>query len=291
VGLKGRYRFVVRDAATHQIKRETDWIENIITDLGLNTWGGGFSLTYCHIGTGTSTPATTDTALQSFSASTSSTGSSTGNLGTPTYVGYRTWSYRFNVGVLNGNYSEVGVGSSNTTGNLFSRALIVDGGGSPTTITIISTEYLDVYYQLQVVPPLTDATSTITVTGLGSIDVTRRALNVGSWKPHSSGPYYPMTQSNPFGNYIASNTLVAYTASGIGGTYLGGSNNSYVNLSYERGFAFGVGIGSAVTYGLISMQSGDQDGLIAWQFSLNPVINKTALQTLSLYGKVTWARA
>jgi len=291
VGVKGRYRFVVRDGATHAIKRETDWIPNIITDLGLNSWGlGTFNCSFCQIGTGVTTPATTDTALATYAASTSSSSNSTGNSGSPDYEGYRTFFYRFNVGVLSGNYSEIGVGMA-SSGSLFSRALIVDGGGSPTTITIISTEYLDVYYELRIVPPLTDATSTISVTGLGSIDVTRRAFAVGSWRPQSSGSYLPMLNVNPNGNYVASNTLVAYTATSIGGSSINGSNSSYTSGSYQRGFTFSVGIGSAVTYGLISMVSGDSDSYIGWQFSLDPVINKTALQTLSLTGAVSWARA
>ena len=291
VGVKGRYRFVVRDGATHQIKRETDWIPNIITDLGLNSWGNNaFNCSYCQIGTGTTTPATTDTTLATYAAYTTSTGNSTGNSGSPSYEGYRTYSYRFNVGVLSGNYSEIGVGFA-TSGSLFSRALIVDGGGSPTTITITSTEYLDVYYELRIIPPLTDSTATITVTGLGSIDVTTRALNVGSWKPQQQGQFLPFFNANPYGYYTASNTLVSYTTASIGGTIITGANNSYVNNSYERGFNYGVGIGAAVTYGLFSIQSADSDSLVAFQFSLNPVINKTALQTLSLSGKITWARA
>ena len=187
IGMKGEYRFVVRDARTGNIKRETDWFSNLITDAGLNRLGTGGWRHSCHIGTGTTTPAGGDTALaaQAAVATNADIQSSTvSNSGAPNYHITTTVVWRFTAGQLNGNYTEVGISWSGTT--LFSRALIVDGGGSPTSITVTSSEFLDVYYRLSMVPDLTDHSYSVTIQGV-TYTVTRRASDVSYtpyWKPH-----------------------------------------------------------------------------------------------------------
>ena len=66
--------------------------------------------------------------------------------------------YTFAAGVATGTWSEIGVGPAASGGAitlepsppyLLSHALIVDGGGSPTTISVLASEQLVVTYTLQ----------------------------------------------------------------------------------------------------------------------------------------------
>ena len=128
----------------------TPWFDNIILDSGLNRWGTAASIAGAAIGTGTATPASTDTGLQSEShyTTTGGTGGGSTALGSSPYNNTVTYVYRTTLGSLNGNYTEVGVGWA--TGQMFSRALILDGGGSPTTISVTSAQQLDIVYQLSI---------------------------------------------------------------------------------------------------------------------------------------------
>src|SRR5690606_22820586 len=67
---------------------------NLITDLGLNRFGSTPSSSVyrqCHVGTGTATPSVTDTQLQTFLATvtTSDPATSISNSGSPDYYSYR----------------------------------------------------------------------------------------------------------------------------------------------------------------------------------------------------------
>jgi hypothetical protein len=132
-----------------------DWFPNLITDAGLAAMAvynlQGSLLACAKVGSGTATPAFTDTALQTFIAGTSTNqaGSSAVVVGPPRYAYYRV-TKRFGAGQAAGNLTEIGMGRASTnTDVLYSRALIVDGAGNPTTITILADEVLDVTYELR----------------------------------------------------------------------------------------------------------------------------------------------
>lgn len=291
MGLSGEYRFVVRDAATHAVKRETDWMKNLITDAGLNRLGTGGWFGYCHIGTGSTTPAFGDTGLAVPAATTASLQSSfTSNSGSPLYETTTTIVYRFNAGALNGNYTEVGISWGG--GTLFSRALIVDGGGSPTTITVASTEYLDVYYRLTVVPDLSDSSYGVTIGGVG-YTVTRRASSVSytpSWTP-SNTVWLPATASGA--------TVTAY--SGNAGAVTGSPSGDYANFftgatiaTYSNNSLINTG---TLNFGLgdLNVSGGIKTLLVynsvgAWQHQFDVAIPKDPTKIMSLTFTLSWAR-
>ena len=66
------------------------------------------------------------------------------------------------------------------SGSLFSRALILDSEGDPTTITVAADEILDVTYEFRFYPRLTDVTGSVTLTGNigGTYDYVMRAASV-----------------------------------------------------------------------------------------------------------------
>lgn len=174
-----------RDRSTEKKVAEFD---NIITDLGLDHVGNvGDYLGYCHVGTGTATEVVGDTALGSFvagvqdSADVSETYKSV--RGSSPYYSTAHHKYEFGEGVAEGNIAEIGISDQITTGSLFSRARVKDGGGSPTTISVLSDEYLDVFYELRMYPDHVsgDGSGTITITGVGSVGYTIRAAKVTTY--------------------------------------------------------------------------------------------------------------
>lgn len=131
--------------------------DNIITNGGLDHIGNNATwLSYCHVGTGTSTEAATDTNLGTFVAgqgyNVDVSKSYASAQGSAPYYGRGVRRYEFSPGSATGNISEIGISTQATTGSLFSRALVKDGGGSPTTITVLSDEYLYVDYEFRAYP-------------------------------------------------------------------------------------------------------------------------------------------
>src|SRR6056297_3576288 len=158
VGVAGRYR--LRVGKRGQAPRiDTGWFDNIITDAGLNLMGGAGYMDSCQVGSGSTTPTVGDTALVTYVAGTGTIQEETKTAeASAPYYGSTTTTYRFAEGDAAGNLSEVGIGTATSGGTLFSRALITDGGGSPTSITVLADEFLDVTYQIQIVPPTGDIT-------------------------------------------------------------------------------------------------------------------------------------
>jgi hypothetical protein len=166
---EGEYHLVVRSPRGDREYR----FKNLITDGGIDRFLGlvggvlgPYSSFYVQIGTGTATPANADGSLQNRSASTNTWTNGVNNaytVGPPDYV-TMTNTARFALGALNGNYTEVGIGWA-SAGSLWSRALILDAGGNPTSIQVLSDEQLDVTYIVRFYPQQTDSTGTVTLSG------------------------------------------------------------------------------------------------------------------------------
>lgn len=296
IGMSGRYRMVVRKARNNTIVRETDWFDNIITNQGLDSYGqqNGPGLGVVSIGTGTTAPAATDTALATFSASTNSSapGTAFGNLGAPDYIGYLIFARRFNPGSLNGNYSEVGIGWAANT--LFSRALILDGSGNPTTITVLSDEYLDVFYELRFRQPTTTVAGSATITGVGTVGFQRRAGAISSLKATASTgiSFAGLGGSSSITSYTGG--LPAITDSTPSGGTLGNGTSpvhaAYVLGSYSRTSTFTFGLNQS--NGAIKTIQGrmSNEGPV-WHIAFDNSITKLNTQVLTLTFTASWARA
>ena len=293
IGLSGEYRLVVRRVVDGGVTRDTGWIPNLITDAGLNRLGSGGWSGWCHIGTGTTAPAVGDVALAAQAASTSSTvpGGATSNSGSPLYRTTTTLVYRFNTGQLNGNYTEVGISWGN--GTLWSRALIVDGSGSPTSITVTSSEFLDVFYRLTMVPDLTDHNYSCTIQGV-TYAVTRRAASVSNqstWSPKESA-WIPAQGQGSSTIVAYSGTLGEVTGSPSGtsaGKFGSPSAGAYSNNSYTRTSSMSIALGELnVPGGIKTMLVNDSVG--SWQHQFTPVIPKDDTKVMSLNFSMSWGR-
>jgi len=150
-----RFKLAARKASTEEITRETEWFKNIVLDTGLNRMSVGTWIDRVRVGSGNSTPVASQTQLDNTIASTTTVLSDSQSVSkqtttSPYYVAAKR-TYRFAEGVAAGNISEVGCGWGNGL-DLWNRALVKDLNGDPTTITVLSDEFLDVIVEVRYYP-------------------------------------------------------------------------------------------------------------------------------------------
>lgn len=150
-----RFKLVARKASTEEITRETEWFKNIVLDTGLNQMSVGTWIDRVRVGSGNSTPVASQTQLDNTIASTTTVLSGSDSISkqtttSPYYVAAKR-TYRFAEGVAAGNISEVGCGWGAGL-SLWNRALVKDLNGDPTTITVLSDEFLDVIVEVRYYP-------------------------------------------------------------------------------------------------------------------------------------------
>jgi hypothetical protein len=269
-----------------------DWFPNLITNAGLDMIASG-ALANAVVGTGNTAPAVTDTALASITGSFA--GLETQARGSVFASGYTYWrgTFRFAAGTATGNLSEVGVRGGNSGDTLFSRARILDGGGSPTTITVLADEVLDVVYELRFYWPASDATGNITLAG-NSYAWTVRPSGV----TNSGWAGFPVSAMTSLFNPFLFGSPVCYGAGALGdntttpeGSSLGSVTSvvaaSYSPGSFQRSFEMTVSLSQITqSIGAIAVPS----AMGCFKIGFNPVIPKTASNILKLTVNFTWAR-
>jgi len=266
-----------------------DWFPNLITDNGLDLIGSsGSYLAYCQVGSGSATPANGNTSLGARIAGTNDIDATvTGAASSAPYFGWRRNTYRFAVGVAEGNIAEVGI-SPQTNGNLFSRALILDGYGAPTTITVLADEVLDVTYELRCYAPSVDWSDTVTISGV-DYAIVGRAANANSvifWGFESDGTNNVVSACNVYNGAIGS---VTSTPSGTTGGYSTVSNAAYSasSLLKEATISWALGAGN-LSGGISAILV--HFGVGTYQFGITPAIPKTNTTVLDLTFRNSWSR-
>lgn len=277
-----------------------EWFPNLILNTGLDLFGfipSGipYYMTYCRVGSGNDTPTVSDLELESQLGYTSTVQStSQGNSSSPLYYRWAQLVYRFGPGVATGNISEVGVGSHHiNSGTLFSRALILDSYGNPTTITKLSDETLDVTYEFRVYPRTSDFTGSVTLTGnkgatynyTGRTALASTPMQVYLGKPNNliivslsiqtyTGSLGTITNvpSTPISGGSSTNTASSYT-------------NGTFNLNTTHTFDLNV---SNHASGIKSLQI--QGTQANWQIEFNTAIMKTSSDVLVLNLNTSWGR-
>lgn len=302
-GLCGRFKLEA-ERPDGQRRLLADWFPNLITNAGLNRIGASAGwLTACAVGTGSTVPDFTDTTLVSQVASTTSVQTSSRSAQSdPPYYGSITKTYRFAQGVAAGNLAEVGIGWSGSPLNLFSRALILDDEGNPTTITVLEDEFLDVSYEFRVYPPESDVMGQVNIGGVDR-DTVRRAAQVtttSTWAPSNDGDRGGISTET-----ISNKAASAYNGAlgdvtgepaGSSSARSSVSNNSYANDTFYREATVTWGLNAGNLSGGISAirfalgAGGLVSGLGAMQISFDPPIAKTDQEILALVLRHTWAR-
>lgn len=317
-GLKGRFKLDVYksdDAGNPtELKSTTGWFDNLITDTGLEGIGStptsNNNIQACVVGSGNTPPTVTDSSLVNFVALTNTKQANWTGVGQfttmPYYITYST-TYSFGTGAAAGNLSEVGLTcrptSSSGTTPLWSRALILDGNGDPTTITVLSDEVLYVTYQLIVYLPNggADITGTFTQTILGTpttfnYTIKPWALNqiftaTGGWfVDRISGTAAPALTAAY--SAVSNGDFVAITSNSKSGTPTSYFNTT-ANLPYTAGSKYLEATAS------FNLNTGNQTWNMYWlqwaghcsfQMKITPSITKDSTQVYSFNVRTSWAR-
>jgi hypothetical protein len=265
---------------------------NLITDNGLELMPTGGYLGTCSVGSGNATPTFGDTTLQSPVASTTTTQTTSGTAQpSPPYYGSRAITYRFGQGVAQGNLAEIGIGNGVT---LYSRALILDGGGTPTTITVLSDEFLDATYVLENIVPTSDVTGSLVIDG-DTYNYTVRAANATNvqWANNSTGDLAGFFV-NGFVAYDGAIGAITGLPSGASAGADTVTNGSYSAGSHQIDAVCTFGLNTANFGGGISAFSmaigqGSAD-LGIYQCGLDVPIPKDGTKTLSVTFRYSWDR-
>jgi hypothetical protein len=310
--LSGRYNLVITkpDGTTS----ETGWFDNLILDQGLDQIGvTGVVCPWCQVGTGNTAVLPTQTALTTLLASRGNAPDQYGfpseaySLGPPTYGSVHRFTYAFPQGTVVGNLAEIGVGWAATGTTLFSRALITDGGGSPTTITVTAIDQLTVYYQLTMVPTTSVVSGSVVLAG-NTYNYVSSIANAASYYV---GDRYLFLTSNFWGPYGLSTCIYTGNAtittlppitgqiSPVNGWTSTGAGPlvAITTLAYTLGtyyrdgrFTFAVGgANEAGGIGAIAPSLGNATTPFA-QYVFTPAIPKNNTKTLSLTFRTSWAR-
>lgn len=311
VRMSGHYQLVVTSEARGS--RVVAEFDNLILNSGLDHLPVGNCADWCRVGTGTTTPAVGQTNLTSQVGSTSDRSTIaeivtyvpavTGPPATDPYC-QMIRNYRFATGQATGTLAEIGVGWASSGSTLFSRALILDSLGSPTTITILSDETLDVKYIFRLYPPLVDVTGTTSIGG-DAYNYLIRASEIDDtnfWNPSSFLGFALMgitTQLN-FVYFPIGSVLGTLTTSPSGGS------SSFGNIAPTPGPSAYVGGSYSRTWGVTAdLTRGNQTGGLSiftylisgsstfggkFQVQFTPAIPKDNSKTLKLVFGLTWGR-
>ena len=318
--LRGWYRLRVR-REDGSVRLDTGWFPNLITNAGLDQLGyystniTSYNIPYIawafFVCTGNTAPDYTDTVMTSL---VSGAYSQYGFLGsgvvassaTPPTI---TWSgtASFPAGSATGTLAEVGNGyyitlpSSNPgtdgTYQLFSHALIVDGSGNPTTITVLSNEQLDVSYQLQEVIDTTIQTGSLTIGGttyslqwLPYVGVGFNAPMSVTWTGIGSA-----NSGNGAGIAVYTGPIGANINTPPSGTGSRGGSVTMSYATYTSGNYYADGTWSAtiddwnVTDGIGAMII-RSSGIHSYQIGFTPSIPKTNFYSMTFTNRFAWAR-
>src|SRR5690606_82446 len=238
VVVEGYFTVELSHARTGLVKRRLHF-RNLITDAGLNALAGGTAINslinYLAVGTGSSEPSYTDTALNAEVARTNSNGGfgdSNAMVGSGDLVEYwrRIRTRVFTEAQANANLAELGFFSSSSGGVLWNRQLFRDELGNPTTITKTNEDQLRVTYEYRIYPPWDDVVQEIEVNGV-PVEVVNRPQRV------ADSSYWGSTALNNLGN-VGTLSLQASTTDtlpGRSGSPSGTSASSHAVQSYTPG--------------------------------------------------------
>lgn len=306
VGMKGFFRLQCINKFSGKITQDTGWFPNTILNAGRNVMATRSDwMNYCQVGTNGTFPVLladrqAETSLGNFFAGTSTIQTTTnGQAGSAPYYGWKRKTFRFAAGTVAAVLQEVGVGWSAAGGStLISRAPLLDPVlQTPTTITPLIDEILDVTYELRYYPPLVDSLSQVTLDGIVYDTITRAASVTGDrWSAdigsaigqHSSFSSDWLAYDGDIGAITTTPSGLTANCDNANQSNSGYSNNSYemqVNCSTgSTGWNLGLGIRSI----RIRTTAGD------YQTQFNAVstgnrIPKTSLYTMNMAWKIAWA--
>lgn len=307
-GLNGKVRLISHKGDPESPSHDTGVFSNIFTRNGLNLLLGSSTIHLRPVvGSGNATPLVSDTSLQSFVAGGSSDATSavtTRNSEISPYGVKHTIRWRFAQGAAAGNIAEVGLANIfNATPiqstPLVTRALVKDSSGNPTSVTVLSDEFLDVIYEITISAPelssgdfvqMIDGVSTSTAYSIGPAEITSGTY----WEQCSSTGISPISPSaSPSNDYtfaFTTSTLGPPSGrpSGAGSRFSSASSGALNTSSSFRDFSFTASLDSAnISIGSILLR------MIAasFQISLSPSVVKVNSKTYTITLRVSVSNA
>lgn len=309
-GMKGFLRMQTRNKFSGKVTQDTGWFPNTILTSGRNVMAIRSDwINWCQVGTdGVFPPLLADrqaeTSLGNWFAGTSDVVSgsiSNGQAGSAPYYGWKRKTFRFAAGSVQANLSEAGVGWGVDGSQLISRAPILDPVlQTPTTITPLADELLDVSYELRYYPPLGDVTTPQVTLDSIVYDTITRAASV-------TGDRWSASIGSAIGEYsVAANGADWRAYDGDIGTILTGPsgvvvncdnssqyNSTYSDLSYAIVMNCNTGItGWNLGAGIRSIRIRSTAGDYQTQFNANiggATIPKTTNFTMHMEWTLSWA--
>lgn len=296
IQLEGHYKLSVKRADGSE--RCSFDFPNLIVDNGLDlfaetptqAFGIRHMFTWCGVGTGTTAPAVTDSALETQIADVAYYNGD--RMATSTFVeaagavpAY--WravaTYRFTTGVAEGNLSEIAIGHA--AANIFSRALITDSGGTPVTITVLADEVLDVTYELRSYINKTDQAIAFDISGVSHTG-TLRSYNIDS-APSMKRALDPTTILYAYEAGLPA-TLYLTTSGSYGEGVM--SASSYTTGNYYQDFSAFYDLTVANFASYINSFVYNQQFFCSFAFSVSPAIQKVDYKKLTMNFRLSWAR-
>jgi hypothetical protein len=323
LGIKGTFTLTVRDADGN-VKRELKF-DNLITNNGMDRIAGNPASGAVSpldlwnrvvLSTNSTAPAVTDTAMggTTINSSTSSPvyNNDIASSGSPNYI--FTWraGYKFNTGTATGTWASIGLEFA--TGSVLFCKTLIRSGGTPTTLTILASESLDIRYDFTVTPVITDSSGTVTING------TVHNWTARTWALGDSFAATALNKSVGFaiygytGSIMGGGTIAlgSITAGSLGSTnsppqsgytamFLSGGNadptnrtwTTYTSGSYTRTMTLTWGSTHVASGGVVTVNGATvrMGGICPpYQFIFSPAIPKGPTEELSLTFTVTWVR-
>lgn len=151
------------DGSSHEVRAD---FPNMVLDSGLELYAEGTFVeslsTYAHVGSSGAAVNAAQTVLLAPLGSSTSSAETYEVVSVDPFTVEHTSKYRFREGVAQGNVAEIGFGDrSSVYDPLFSRALVLDEFGSPSAVTVLADEYLDVSYVLTFTTDIADVPFTM----------------------------------------------------------------------------------------------------------------------------------
>ena len=310
IGVAGQYT-IKKFHESGALVAEYGPFDNLITNAGLDRVGTSNWNSLCFVGTGTATPAVSNTQLGVFLAQTSSRqiawAQAAARGGSPDYWVQSSVTFSFGLGVATGTLTEVGIGwdpgggPPSLTHRCFSRALIVDSGGSPVSITVLATEYLDVTYSMRFYPPLgADSVQTVVISGVNYTFTTRACgvlNNMMKDQPFNWGGLYWACSGTGAGTPP---TLGTVTDTGLANkgsnTFLTVAPVAYVANSLTGAVTLSAGLADCnMPYGIRGLETiitAGGSGFVEQRFqtTVSPAIPKDNTKVLTFGASLTWGR-
>jgi hypothetical protein len=172
--------------ATGEVVREIAEFKNLIVNAGLDhlmvvSQPLGALAEVCKVGTGPGAPAVGDTTLPGYVRATSFTlRSGAHQTAAAPYYYEMTTTYLFALGAINATLTCIGVHNSTSNSSIFAWSQIKDSSNNPTTLTVLSTEQLQVTYRFRVYAPSFTTSGSIVIGGDATHAFTMYAHNYGN---------------------------------------------------------------------------------------------------------------